>query len=93
MNSLMALTNTQTMTSVEIADMTGKRHGNVLRDIENLIADIDSDLSRGFKSSTYTDSLGREQFYYVMDEDSTLLLVTGYDATARMKVIKRWKEL
>lgn len=78
----MALTNTQTMTSVEIADMTGKMHKNVLRDIENLIADIDSDLSRGFKSSTYIDSLGRQQPCYELDEDSTLLLATGYDATS-----------
>lgn len=83
----------KTMTSVEIAEMTGKRHDNILRDIELLVAGISSDLSRGFKSSTYKDLQQRDQPCYVMDEDSTLLLVTGYDATARMKVIKRWKEL
>lgn len=82
-----------TMTSIEIAEMTDKRHDNVLRDIENIAMSLTSDLSSGLQSTTYTDKSGKPNKMYVLDEDTTLLLVTGYDVTARMKVIKRWKEL
>lgn len=30
---------------------------------------------------------------FVMDRDSTYCLVAGYDANARMRIIKRWQEL
>ena len=83
---------TETMTSKEIAELTGKRHDNVLRDIDNILAHISSELSHGLQSSTYTDN-GRTYPMYVLDQDTTLLLLTGYDVTARMKVIKRWREL
>ena len=41
-----------TMTSREIADLTGKRHDNVIRDIDKLVASLSSDLRTGF-SMTY----------------------------------------
>jgi len=88
-----ALINITTMTSREVAELTGKRHDNVLRDINNLISTLSSELSLGFKSSTYRDSTGKENRQYVMDRDSTYCLVTGYDANARMRIIKRWQEL
>ena len=34
-------------------ELTGKRHGNVLRDIDNIAVSISSDLSSGLQSSTY----------------------------------------
>lgn len=40
----------QTMTSGEIAELTGKRHDNVLRDIDS----IASNLSESSNSVTYT---------------------------------------
>ena len=83
---------TETMTSKEIAELTGKLHKNVLRDIDGMAAQISSELSYGLQSSTYTDN-GRTYPMYVLDQDTTLLLLTGYDVTARMKVIKRWREL
>jgi hypothetical protein len=30
---------------------------------------------------------------YVMDRDSTMCLISGYDANARMRIIKRWQAL
>ena len=68
------MTHNKTMTSVEIAEMTGKRHDHVLRDIEKLLADVPPDLGRGFKSSTYNKGEINES---INDTDSR----TNYDFT------------
>ena len=39
---LMKMTNTMTMTSLEIAELTGKEHKHVLRDIREMIDTIGS---------------------------------------------------
>lgn len=92
MNEL-TLNNNLTMTSREIAELAKREHKNVLRDIDNLIESLGSDLSSGFKSSTYRDSNSIERRQFILDRDSSICLVTGYDATARMRIIKRWQEL
>ena len=82
-----------TMTSREIAELTGKTHAHVLRDIDSLLESLNPDLVSGFKSSTYADTTGKENRMFVMDRDSSYCLVAGYDANARMRIIKRWQEL
>lgn len=82
-----------TMSSREVAELTGKRHADVLRDIDKLVEALNADLRLGFKSSTYKDSTGKENRMYSMDRDSSVCLVSGYDANARMIIIKRWQEL
>lgn len=90
---LSVLNSTLTMSSREIAELTGKRHNNVLRDIDNLLKTLCSDLSTGYKSTTYVNVDGRQYRQYEMDKDSTICLVAGYDVNARMRIIKRWQEL
>ena len=83
-----------TMTSREIAELTGKRHDHVLRDIDRLLETLSPDLGNGFKSSTYVSGdPPREYRQFILDRDSTYCLVAGYDANARMRIIKRWQEL
>lgn len=82
-----------TMSSREIADLTGKRHSDVLRDIDNLVESLNADLRLSFISSTYKDSTGKENRMYQMDRDASYCLVAGYDPNARMRIIKRWQEL
>ncbi|MEI8259287.1 MAG: Rha family transcriptional regulator, partial [Deltaproteobacteria bacterium] len=81
------------MTSREIAELSTREHKNVLRDIDNLVESLGSELSQGYKSSTYIDINGVERRQYVMDKDAAICLVSGYDPVARMKIIKRWQEL
>jgi len=93
-NELVKLNNSSlTMTSREIAELTGKRHCDVLRDIDVLVESLHADLRLGFKSNSYKDSTGKNNRQYEMDRDSTYCLMAGYDANARMRIIKRWQEL
>lgn len=81
----------QTMTSLEIAELTGKEHGHVKRDIVNMLELLNKDASSfGY---IYLDSYKREQSGYRLPYDETICLLTGYDVKARMAVIKRWQEL
>ena len=37
--------------------------------------------------------MNRQQTEYLLDEELTMTLVTGYNIVLRNRVIKRWKEL
>ena len=92
MQNLVTLQTALTMSSREIAELTGKRHDHVVRDVREMISKLDAP------------NLGHEQYQEVkdnrgytsefkLDHDLTVLLITGYDVNARMLVIRRWKEL
>ncbi|MEG3113437.1 phage antirepressor KilAC domain-containing protein [Pantoea sp. T14] len=80
-----------TMTSHEIAEVTGKRHPDVKRDIETMMEQLQEDVSKFAR--IYLDTMNRKQTEYVLDREHTECLVTGYSALLRMKVIKRMHEL
>ena len=82
----------KSMSSREIAELTGKRHDNVLRDIKILIEQGAID-RLSFEAISYKDTYGREQTAYKLNFDATMTLVTGYNAVLRAKVIRRWREL
>ncbi len=81
----------RTMSSREIADLTGKQHFHVKRDIERMLADLQEDPSN--YGCTYLDGQNRNQTEYRLDREHTDCLLTGYSAAMRMAVIKRWREL
>ena len=83
------------MSSREIAELTGKQHSNVMRDIRAMIADLstDSNLSWLCETETYVDAKGEAREMYRLDKDTTLTLVSGYSAVLRFRIIKRWQEL
>ena len=83
--------NALTMSSREISTLTGKKHYNVMRDIELLAAQLEVDVSKF--GGIYTDSQNHQQAEYLLDKDTCLCLVAGYNAKLRMKIIKRWQEL
>ena len=81
----------QTMSSKEIADMTGKEHYNVLADIRNMFEQLQID-STEF-SGQYKDSTGRTLPCFNLNKDLSICLVSGYNVQLRMAIIKRWNEL
>lgn len=80
-----------TMSSRELAELTGKRHDNVLADIRGMLSDLEID-ALTFQE-IYLDSMNRQQTEYLLDREHTDCLLTGYSAAMRMAVIKRWREL
>ena len=87
---------TQTMSSKEIAELTGKEHSNVMRDIRKLVYELGKDENLGgftFESSSYLSEQGKELPMYSLDKKQTLLLISGYNALLRLKIINRWEEL
>lgn len=80
-----------TMSSREIANVTGKRHPDVKRDIQSMATELGEDVSAF--AHIYRDSMNREQTEYLLDREHTDCLLTGYSAPMRMKVIRRWREL
>ena len=90
MNNLSTATY-KSMSSVEIAELTGKLHKNVKRDIENMFFELELDALRF--EHTYSDQLNREQTQYNLNEELTLTLVSGYNIKMRSAIIKRWQEL
>ncbi|EJC0485122.1 Rha family transcriptional regulator, partial [Salmonella enterica] len=80
-----------TMSSREIAELTGKQHKNVKRDIEKMLSDLQEDALRF--EHIYLDVQNRQQIEYLLDRDHTECLLTGYSAVHRMRVIRRWHEL
>lgn len=80
-----------TMSSREIAELTGKRHPDVKRDIQAMASELEEDVSAF--AHIYLDSRNREQTEYLLDKELTETLLTGYSAKMRRAVVRRWTEL
>ena len=89
-NSLSVFSKPLTMSSLEIADYTGKEHKNVMRDIREMLEQL-GQLS--FEPSYYINSQNREMPMYELDEEHSIALVSGYDVKMRMEIIREWKAL
>jgi len=81
----------KTMSSIEIAELTGKRHDNVIRDLKELEEQGVLDLLRFEDISR--DSMNRKQFCYTLPKLETLILTSGYSAKQRAAIIDRWLSL
>jgi len=83
-----------TMTSREIADLTGKRHDHVLRDIRSMLVELHGEDRLPSFGDTLTDPQNGQSYpIYVLPKRETLILVSGYNLTMRAKIIDRWQEL
>ncbi|AOJ80730.1 hypothetical protein WS86_08955 [Burkholderia savannae] len=80
----------QTMSSREIAELTGKAHTNVLRDVRKMLESLDTTELK-FESS-YRDTTGRSLIEFRLPKRETLILVSGYNVQMRARIIDRWQE-
>ena len=88
----MQLTTVTQMTSLEVAEITGKEHKSVLRDIRDEIEKLESQrifTEHIFVPSEYQDKTGRTLPMYVLTRDGVLQLAARYDAVVRFKLIEK----
>ena len=88
----MQLTTVTQMTSLEVAEITGKEHKSVLRDIRDEIEKLTSQgifTEHIFVPSEYQDRTGRTLPMYVLTREGVLQLAARYDAVVRFKLIEK----
>ena len=79
MNELINIKNDEAVTtSLQVADVFGKRHTHVLDKIGQLINEPKIGLVEMFKKSTYTDAKGERRPMYYINRDGFSLLVMGF---------------
>ena len=86
--------NVLTMSSLEIAELTGKRHDNVMVDIVKMFKDLGDEGGLLNFQDTYTHHQNGQKYKcYSLPKEETICLIAGYNAQVRMRIIKRWQEL
>lgn len=85
----------ETMSSLEIAQLTGKQHAHVMRDIRTLLEQgvHESNFGLMFKITKLGNGAERKDPYYELTKKGCLILASGYDAKLRERIIDRWEEL
>lgn len=81
-----------TMDSREIAELTGKEHRNVCRDIEEMLGKIGEGVLR-FEQTYQNEQNGQTYRCFKLPGHELMLLLTGYSVPLRDKVLRRWEEL
>lgn len=83
--------NQKGMTSLEIAEVTGKQHAHVMRDIRSLLSQGVS--ASNFGLGSYTDANDQKRPLFNLTPKGCLILASGYDAVLREKIINRLEYL
>lgn len=83
----------RTMSSVEIAEMTGKLHRHVLRSIRAMEPAWVKVNGSNFGLVEYTDAKGEKRPMYLLDYRECMYIATKFNDEARAKLILRWDEL
>lgn len=85
--------NTETMTSLQIAEITGKPHNDVLKAIRVMEPAWAKTTGGNFSLSEYKDSTGRSLPMYQLGKTECLYIATKFNDEARAKLVLRWEEL
>lgn len=85
------------MTSLQIAEITGKTHSNVMRDIRNILEQLEDRRQFSFELSSRPQPMpnggSKEVSCYILTKKDCLLLASGYDANLRAKLLIVGKNL
>jgi phage regulator Rha-like protein len=82
----------QTMSSREIAELTGKEHRHVKRDCEVMFAELELD-AQGYAQNWTHPQNGQTYTEYLLTFELVQTLITGYSIKLRHAVIQRLNEL
>ena len=92
-NGIRLATEAERMTSLEIAQVTGKMHKDVMKAIRNMEPAWEKVNGRNFALVAYTDSKGEQRPCYSLSKTECLYIATKFNDEARAKLVIRWEEL
>lgn len=81
------------ITSLDIAEATGKLHKNVMRDIRNETKKLGELAHELFTESTYTNKQNKQQPCYTLTKRGAMMLALKYDAVIRFKILSYIEKL
>lgn len=93
MENLILSSNDGKMSSLEIAELTGKEHKDVMRSIRNMELAWEKINGRKFALVEYKDAKGEMRPCYNLTKTECLYVATKFNDEARAKLILRWEEL
>lgn len=85
--------NNQTISSREIAELSGKQHGHILESIRKQEVAWQKVNGSKFRLSEYIDSTGRKLPEYQLTKKESLYIGTKFNDESRVKLVNRWEEL
>ena len=83
----------QTMSSLEIAKLTGKPHNDVMKAIRAMEPSWVKVSEGNFSLASYKDAQGKERPCYELTKTECLYVATKFNDEARAKLVLRWEEL
>lgn len=93
MKTNIQLFNQKTISSREIAVLTGKQHAHVMDAIRTMEPAWEKVGQSKFRLTSYTDQWNRHQPMYELTKTESLYIATKFNDEARAKLIIRWEEL
>lgn len=97
MNEISTIVDGERMTSLQIAEITGKAHKDILRAIRNMEPALEKVQERKFalmqEEIEISNGGHKMRPYYSLNKEECLYIATKFNDEARAKLIKRWKEL
>lgn len=93
MNEISTIVDGDRMTSLQIAEITGKPHSDVMKAIRKMEPAWYKINEGNFSLVDYQDKKGETRPCYSLNKEECLYIATKFNDEARAKLIKRWKEL
>ena len=94
MNELINIEAKNTLTSLDVAEITGKDHKNILADIRDEISKLGEERGRLiFQRSYYTNLQNKQQPMFLLNYKGVLQLGARYNAETRFKLIEKIEQL
>ena len=92
MNELIMIDD-ERMTSIQIAEVTGKPHYDVMKAIRKMETAWTKVNEGKFSLVQYVDKKGESRPCYSLTKEECLYIATKFNDEARAKLVRRWKEL
>lgn len=82
------------ISTLEISELTGKRHDHVMRDEQKMLVELHGEGGvRKFGGTCRNEQNGQIYPLFDLPKRETLILVSGYNLKMRAAIIDRWQEL